>query len=78
MFFRKENLETKEEKYSRSSANFEGDCSSIQRLKNDENIFGPKEDFNEDLFGYYNLGCAAADLLERYVLIAIFFLYYTQ
>ncbi|XP_066139605.1 AN1-type zinc finger protein 4-like [Euwallacea fornicatus] len=55
---RRENLEAN--RNNPRSANLERDCSSIERLKNDENVLESKEQFrNEDLFGYCNLGCAA-------------------
>ncbi|XP_050310963.1 uncharacterized protein LOC126746683 [Anthonomus grandis grandis] len=64
---RKENLEISEEtstKCPKTGVNLEADCSSIQRLTNDD-ILGLRDEFSaEDLFGYYNLGCAA-DLLEK-------------
>lgn len=40
---------------------FLGECSSIQRLKNDcldENLFTNLDDTVEDLYGYYNFGCS--------------------
>lgn len=40
--------------------NFLGECSSIQRLKNDEfsdSLFTACDDIDIGLYGYYNLGC---------------------
>ncbi|CAH0564358.1 unnamed protein product [Brassicogethes aeneus] len=47
--------------------NFLGECSSIQRLKNDEfgdNLFSTSDEI-DNLYGYYNLGCSAEFLNER-------------
>lgn len=61
---RRENLEAN--KNNKPNSNVDDDCSNIERLKNDDQLFGSKTEFcNDDyLFGYCNLGCAT-DLVER-------------
>ncbi|KAH1016258.1 hypothetical protein HUJ04_007512 [Dendroctonus ponderosae] len=62
---KKENLENKEQEDKKSRQNSENDCSSIQRIKNDETLFESRKEINADgLIGYYNLGCST-DVIEK-------------